>query len=367
MTKCNKTLLIICLVLVFSISITFSFVSLHNSVHADSIEENLVYTLENVICPIALNNIDQYPCFFNAYISFNIIVDILNKKITFTKTSLTFAYTLLNSNSNGFNSTIQRPVNTNIVDLATTDGLDYINFNQINVGDYNQISNQRWNMNIFLGDEGEKTWCKMAFCKSANNIANIDRIVYSNFEGIHSGNEYALYNFITYYDTENNFISIGIPVFNILTYIDNYPALNTSYASNLDLCTNLYKLYAVKYNYRAYYLNKLNSNQINTESFNIGYQQGLSEGDLNGYDRGYTIGKEEGYNNGYNTGKQDGIATKGENVWSNANEFIKNIFVGIFDILSIEILPNVSLGTFVVIPLIFSVLFFIVKVAKGGD
>ena len=37
------------------------------------------------------------------------------------------------------------------------------------------------------------------------------------------------------------------------------------------------------------------------------------------------------------------------------------------DILSIELLPNVSLGTFVVIPLIFSVLFFIVKVAKGGD
>ena len=80
----------------------------------------------------------------------------------------------------------------------------------------------------------------------------------------------------------------------------------------------------------------------------------------------YNTGYDTGYNNGYDIGYNNGINTKGESVWQNSMAFIKNIFVNIFDIFSIEILPNVSLGTFIIIPLIFAILFFIVKIAKGG-
>lgn len=80
----------------------------------------------------------------------------------------------------------------------------------------------------------------------------------------------------------------------------------------------------------------------------------------------YNTGYDTGYNNGYDVGYNNGINTKGESVWQNSMAFIKNIFVNIFDIFSIEILPNVSLGTFIIIPLIFAILFFIVKIAKGG-
>lgn len=75
--------------------------------------------------------------------------------------------------------------------------------------------------------------------------------------------------------------------------------------------------------------------------------------------------EDTSYKEGYDKGKIDGIATKGESVWVNSMSFIKNLFVDIFDIFSIEILPNISIGTFIVIPLIFGVLFFIVKITKG--
>lgn len=365
MNKLNKTLVIICLILVSSITISFSFISLNNNVYADSVDTNLVYTLDNVIVPIALNTSIDYKHFFNAYISFNIVVDIYKQEITFTNARLSYAYTILNENPSGFSTLIQRPRNDEIIDITGANGSSTLPISAyFSVTEYNTIARQ--DMRVYQSDNGYYSNTKLSFSKSPANITNIDRIVYSYYQGSHSGNEYGLYNFITYYDTNNNYISFGFPVFNIIQYGDNFPMLNKSYSQNLDLVSNLYKTYTIRYNYRAYYLNKLTNEQINNESYFKGYEEGKIEGDLNGYERGYDIGYNDGHSNGYDSGKRDGIASKGENVWSNSNEFIKNIFVGIFDILSIELLPNVSLGTFVVIPLIFSVLFFIVKVAKGG-
>lgn len=373
MTKCNKTLLIISLVLVFSISITFSFVSLHNSVNADTIEENLVYTLNNVIFPIALNNQINYTQFVNAYIQFNCVVDIHAQTLSINNVRLIFISNIFKDISGkNFDSNITTPYGyfesellfvksgTNTITLGT----DFFS-----VSGYQTPS--RHNVIIktkgLLSDSYTELNTKMSFTRSNNPITDINYVKLSSFEGVHSGNEYGLYNFLTYYDTNNNFISIGFNVYNLLVNSSNYPMLSTSYADNLAFCSEIKNYYPIKIAERNYYFNALTNAQINSESYQKGFSEGQKQGELDGFDKGYGAGQDYGYDYGYEEGKKEGIALKGENVWSNSNEFIKNIFVSIFDILSIEILPNVSLGTFVVIPLIFSVLFFIVKVAKGGD
>lgn len=160
----------------------------------------------------------------------------------------------------------------------------------------------------------------------------------------------------------------------ILDYQNNLVVLKTidlpSYAGNKQInYTNFEVNFTLSGNTESLYFtcDNLSTNNNNTY-FYLGDIE-ISTKILNTsqlIENSYNTGYDTGYNNGYDIGYNNGINTKGESVWQNSMAFIKNIFVNIFDIFSIEILPNVSLGTFIIIPLIFAILFFIVKIAKGG-
>ena len=73
-----------------------------------------------------------------------------------------------------------------------------------------------------------------------------------------------------------------------------------------------------------------------------------------------------GYNEIFNSGKQYAIQHNENNAWGSAWDFIESAFTGIGSIFAIELLPNVPLSVFILIPLMVGLIFFVVKVAKGG-
>ncbi len=367
MNKLNKTLVIICLILVSSITISLSFISLNNNVYADSVEETYIYTMNNIIMPIGLTTVAQYNIWFNAFLSIDIKIDLSNQRVYFINPKLNFAYTEINIHDNDYATTIARAKNGSLLDAKlnfTLTNSNYIDFKDIPT-EY-QYYIYRFTAKIEYNDiNGNNVVCYTKFPMIFSNgvIKNINKtrinsVVYDE------SNDYGLFNFISYYDDNNNILDIGFTAFEISS--DNFPLKSYNFDTNKVAASQLSDYNAIKYNDRTYYFAQITQNDINQESYDIGYKNGYNTGELDGYQNGFDVGNDSGYKIGFQQGKQEGIASKGENVWSNANEFIKNIFIGIFDILSIELLPNISLGTFVVIPLIFSVLFFIVKVAKGG-
>jgi hypothetical protein len=69
------------------------------------------------------------------------------------------------------------------------------------------------------------------------------------------------------------------------------------------------------------------------------------------------------YQEGYWEGYEDGKSTLGNNnVVANAFTYIKSAFESMNVIMSVEILPNISLWTLVAIPIVLGVLFFILKI-----
>lgn len=75
------------------------------------------------------------------------------------------------------------------------------------------------------------------------------------------------------------------------------------------------------------------------------------------------INYQQIYDLGYNAGY---FAQNGEsenNFWT----FIGTSMKGISDILALELLPNIPIGTFVLFPLLIGLIFFIVKLTKGGE
>ena len=74
---------------------------------------------------------------------------------------------------------------------------------------------------------------------------------------------------------------------------------------------------------------------------------------------------KQSYNTGYNDGYENGIQSElNPNNW--IYSFVKSTFNGLSDILNVEVLPNVKIGTFLAIPLVFSVVMFILSFFKKG-
>lgn len=71
------------------------------------------------------------------------------------------------------------------------------------------------------------------------------------------------------------------------------------------------------------------------------------------------------YNNGYNDGFEKGLQSE-LNPENWIYSFVRSTFNGLTDILNVKILPNVTIGTFLAIPLIFSVIMFILSFFKKG-
>lgn len=91
------------------------------------------------------------------------------------------------------------------------------------------------------------------------------------------------------------------------------------------------------------------------------YDLGYSDAETyytDGYGRQIIWG--EGYDVGYSRGVSEGSLSDG---WT----FLSTMFSGVGSVFSIEIFPNVTIGTFVMIPLLLGLIFFIVKLSRGGS
>lgn len=82
---------------------------------------------------------------------------------------------------------------------------------------------------------------------------------------------------------------------------------------------------------------------------------------LYSYNDGYRNGRGQGYTAGYNKGISEQNATLG------TMEYIGAAFSGIGTILSIELLPGVPFSLFVLLPLMFGLIAFVIKLTKGGS
>lgn len=73
-----------------------------------------------------------------------------------------------------------------------------------------------------------------------------------------------------------------------------------------------------------------------------------------------------GYNEIFNLGKEYAIRHNLNNAWGQAWDFIESSFTGIGGIFQVELLPGVPIAVFILVPLMIGLIFFVVKLVKGG-
>ena len=83
------------------------------------------------------------------------------------------------------------------------------------------------------------------------------------------------------------------------------------------------------------------------------------------YTKLYSVGGER-YEQIFNSGKQYALTHNANNAWGSAWDFIESAFTGIGGIFAVQLLPGVPLSVFILVPLMISLIFFIVKLTKGG-
>ncbi len=119
------------------------------------------------------------------------------------------------------------------------------------------------------------------------------------------------------------------------------------------------------------------------DGYDYGYNVGYDDGENAGYVIGYNEGYDYGYNVGYDNGKEYGIDF-GRKHWYNVgyeagynngfnegikenwefSRFLKSIFAGIGSFLGINLLPGISIGAIIAVPIIFGIIAFILGKKK---
>lgn len=84
-----------------------------------------------------------------------------------------------------------------------------------------------------------------------------------------------------------------------------------------------------------------------------GYNEGWEEGNEQGYNRGYQKGHEAGYNVGYNAGINEQLEDK------DFTNLLKSVFIAMGSFLSINLLPGISIGAIIAVPIVFGIIAFI--------
>ena len=118
------------------------------------------------------------------------------------------------------------------------------------------------------------------------------------------------------------------------------------------------------------------------DGYNQGYQEGRQQGYQSGLDAGYEDGRSDGYNEGYEEGKEDGKTigynqgydegynegyNKGLNEQAEEQGFtvlLKSVFVAIGTFLGINLLPGISIGAIIAVPIVFGIIAFIIGKRK---
>lgn len=106
----------------------------------------------------------------------------------------------------------------------------------------------------------------------------------------------------------------------------------------------------------AMQLNTINVAALTNAAYSRGYQTATEF---------YTTEGTTGYNTIYNIGYRAALTDANASV--NAMQVVSAAFTGVGDILQIEVLPGFPLGAFVLVPLMLGLIFFVIKVAKGGS
>lgn len=88
------------------------------------------------------------------------------------------------------------------------------------------------------------------------------------------------------------------------------------------------------------------------DGFQDGFDIGLQESTSEAYDNGYSAGKHDGYNEGYN----EGLTVNPNN---NFGTMIITVLSGVGTVLSIELLPGISIGAIIAVPIIFGIIAFV--------
>ena len=100
--------------------------------------------------------------------------------------------------------------------------------------------------------------------------------------------------------------------------------------------------------------------EVYTDGYTQGHLAGIKESDNDAYTLGYETGLSTGYSNGYGVGV---LEVMDESL--NIGTFIQIAADGVGGLLAVELLPNISLGMIVAVPLIFGLIAFIVGVSSG--
>lgn len=100
--------------------------------------------------------------------------------------------------------------------------------------------------------------------------------------------------------------------------------------------------------------------------FNDGYEKGKADGLIDGYNDGLMSAQELYKDSWYNQGKADGYNIGiSENISTGGFvTILSSAFIGVSTLLGIELLPNITLGMIVAVPLVFGILFFILGKRK---
>lgn len=92
----------------------------------------------------------------------------------------------------------------------------------------------------------------------------------------------------------------------------------------------------------------------------LNYEKGYNEAST------YYLPNNDGYNEIFNAGVQYSLQHNQNNAWGGAWDFIESAFTGIGTIFSVQLVPGVPLSLFILVPLMITLIFFIVKLVKGG-
>lgn len=127
-------------------------------------------------------------------------------------------------------------------------------------------------------------------------------------------------------------------------------------------------------NQTSRYLNRLDvDNAVNITNINLNLSSnGFISGTIVPFTRDYADfgsdaweqGYETGYNNGYDIGFNDGVV-EGSVTESSIGSLMSSVFKGVEQVLSIEIVPNINVGTIVSIPIVLSLLLFLIKMVRS--
>lgn len=93
------------------------------------------------------------------------------------------------------------------------------------------------------------------------------------------------------------------------------------------------------------------------KGYGMGFEDGYNQGYTNGEDAGYNQGHEDGYNTGYNIGYNTGINEQLAD--KDFTNLLKSVFIAMGSFLSINLLPGISIGAIIAVPIVFGIIAFI--------